>query len=66
MTDEKKLDEMISNAKAMLKALALTRIRGVNKTHHNLIVFNVIHNLDVMINDLKELKNDIKKTEDCS
>jgi len=25
-----------------------------------LIVFNVIHNLDVMINDLKELKNEAK------
>jgi len=60
MTDEKKLDKMISNAKAMLKALALTRIRGVNKTHHSLIIFNVIHNLDVMINDLKELKNETK------
>ena len=60
MTDQEKLDTMISNAKAMIDALALTRSRGVTKTHSNLIIFNVLHNLDVMINDLKELKNEAK------
>ena len=60
MSDGRKLDTMISNAKAMIDALALTRTRGVTKTHSNLIIFNVLHNLDVMINDLKELKNEAK------
>jgi hypothetical protein len=60
MTDHEKLDKMISNAQAMIAALALTRQRGVTKTHSNLIIFNVLHNLDVMINDLKELKNEAK------
>jgi hypothetical protein len=60
MSDGRKLDKMISNAKAMGDALALTRSRGVTKTHSNLIIFNVLHNLDVMINDLKELKNEAK------
>jgi len=58
MTDHEKLDKMISNAKAMIAALALTRQRGVTKVHSNLIIFNALHNLDVMINDLKELKNE--------
>jgi hypothetical protein len=44
----------------MIDALALTRSRGVTKAHTNLIVFNVLHNLDVMINDLKGLKNEAK------
>jgi hypothetical protein len=61
MTDHEKLDKMISNAQAMITALALTRQRGVTKTHSNLIVFNVLHNLDVMTNDLKELKNEAKE-----
>ena len=61
MTDQEKLDKMISNAQAMITALALTRSRGVTKAHTNLIVFNVLHNLDVMINDLKELKNEAKE-----
>jgi hypothetical protein len=60
MTDHEKLDKMISNAEAIITALALTRTRGVTKAHSNLIVFNVIHNLTVMINDLKELKNEAK------
>jgi hypothetical protein len=60
MTDHEKLDKMISNAKAMIAALALTRQRGVTKAHTNLIIFNALHNLDVMINDLKELKNEAK------
>ena len=60
MTDHEKLDKMISNAQAMITALALTRQRGVTKTHINLIIFNALHNLDVMINDLKELKNEAK------
>jgi hypothetical protein len=60
MSDGRKLDKMISNAQAMIDALALTRSRGVTKTHSNLIIFNVLHNLDVMINDLKELKNEAK------
>ena len=60
MNDHETLDKMISNAKAMIDALALTRSRGVTKTHSNLIIFNVLHNLDVMINDLKELKNEAK------
>jgi hypothetical protein len=60
MTDHEKLDKMISNAKAMIAALALTRQRGVTKVHSNLIIFNALHNLDVMINDLKELKNEAK------
>jgi hypothetical protein len=60
MTDHEKLDKMISNAKAMITALALTRSRGVTKAHTNLIVFNAIHNLTVMVNDLKELKNEAK------
>jgi hypothetical protein len=58
MTDHEKLDKMISNAKAMIAALALTRQRGVTKVHSNLIIFNALHNLDVMVNDLKELKNE--------
>jgi hypothetical protein len=61
MTDQEKLDKMISNAKAIVAALALTRHRGVTKTHSNLIVFNAIHNLTVMINDLKEFKNEAKE-----
>jgi len=61
MTDQEKLDKMISNAQAMIDALALTRSRGVTKTHSNLIVFNVLHNLDVMIKYLKELKNEAKE-----
>jgi len=64
MTDEEKLDEMISNAKAMVKALAMTRMRGVTRNHANLIIFNVIHRLDVMTNDLKELKNETKESKD--
>ena len=60
MTDHEKLDKMISNAKAMIAALALTRQRGVTKVHSNLIIFNALHNLDVMVNDLKELKNEAK------
>jgi hypothetical protein len=60
MTDHEKLDKMISNAEAMITALALTRSRGVTKVHSNLIVFNVLHNLDVMIKYLKELKNEAK------
>ena len=61
MTDHEKLDKMISNAKAIITALALTRTRGVTKTHTNLIVFNAMHNLNVMIKDLKELKNEAKE-----
>jgi hypothetical protein len=61
MSDGRKLDKMISNAQAMITALALTRSRGVTKAHTNLIVFNVLHNLDVMINDLKEFKNEAKE-----
>jgi hypothetical protein len=64
MTDGEKLDEIISNAKAMVKALAMTRMRGVNRNHANLIIFNVIHRLDVMTNDLKELKNETEKSKD--
>jgi hypothetical protein len=60
MTDQEKLDKMISNAQAMIAALALTRQRGVTKVHSNLIIFNALHNLDVMIKDLKELKNEAK------
>jgi hypothetical protein len=51
---------MISNAQAMVAALALTRSRGVTKAHSNLIVFNVLHNLEVIIKYLKELKNEAK------
>ena len=61
MTDQEKLDKMISNAQAMIAALALTRHRGVTKTHSNLIIFNALHNLEVMVNDLKELKNEAKE-----
>jgi hypothetical protein len=64
MIDQNKLDEMITNAKAMITALAMTRMRGVTKNHANLIIFNVLHRLDVMTNDLKELKNETKKSED--
>ena len=64
MIDQNKLDEMITNAKAMITALAMTRMRGVTKNHANLIIFNVLHRLDVMTNDLKELKNEAKKSED--
>jgi hypothetical protein len=60
MTDQEKLDKMISNAQAMVAALALTRSRGVTKVHSNLIVFNVLHNLEVIIKYLKELKNEAK------
>jgi hypothetical protein len=60
MTDHEKLDKMISNAQAMVAALALTRSRGVTKAHSNLIVFNVLHNLEVIIKYLKELKNETK------
>lgn len=66
MTESEKLDEMISNAKAMVVALGLTRTRGVTKTHSNLIIFNVIHRLDVLINQLKELKDEIQKTKDSA
>jgi len=60
MTDQEKLDKTITNAKAIITALALTRTRGVTKTHTNLIVFNAMHNLNEIIKDLKELKNEAK------
>jgi hypothetical protein len=64
MTNGDKLDQMISNAKAMVVALGLTRARGVTRNHANLIIFNVIHRLDEMTNQLKEMKNETEKSKD--
>jgi hypothetical protein len=58
MTDKKMINEMISNAQAMIVALGTTRFRGVKKQHIDLIIFNSIHNLDVLIDQLKEIRDE--------
>jgi hypothetical protein len=38
--------------------LGTTRLRGVKKQHIDLIIFNSIHNLDVLIDQLKEIRDE--------